>query len=146
MKLSVIFIYDGNEQNTQKTLECVKGSSGLEDKIHLIFADMTGRGEAFFKALADDLTESDYLSAPEGYDDNALIKSAFTFITGDYFTVVRSGDSFDAHLFEKCINLMEKHNCSVAMGEKLFEYDLVITHYGLTAYEAAFAGCLKDCD
>mgnify|MGYP002623690818 CR=1 FL=1 len=27
------------------------------------------------------------------------------------------------------------------LREKLFEYDLVITHYGLTAYEAAFAGC-----
>lgn len=27
------------------------------------------------------------------------------------------------------------------LREKLFEYDLVITHYGLTAYEAMWAGC-----
>ena len=27
------------------------------------------------------------------------------------------------------------------LREKLFEYDLVITHYGLTAFEAAYAGC-----
>ena len=27
------------------------------------------------------------------------------------------------------------------LKEKLFEYDLVFTHYGLTAYEASFAGC-----
>nr|MCR4953745.1 hypothetical protein [Treponema sp.] len=27
------------------------------------------------------------------------------------------------------------------LREKLFEYDLVITHYGLTAYEASWAGC-----
>ena len=27
------------------------------------------------------------------------------------------------------------------LREKLFEYDLVVTHYGLTAYEAASAGC-----
>ena len=27
------------------------------------------------------------------------------------------------------------------LKEKIFEYDLVVTHYGLTAFEAAFAGC-----
>ena len=27
------------------------------------------------------------------------------------------------------------------LREKIYEYDLVITHYGLTAFEAAFAGC-----
>lgn len=27
------------------------------------------------------------------------------------------------------------------LKEKLFEYDLVITHYGLTAFEASYAGC-----
>ncbi len=27
------------------------------------------------------------------------------------------------------------------LREKIFEYDLVISHYGLTAFEAAFAGC-----
>ena len=27
------------------------------------------------------------------------------------------------------------------LREKIYEYDLVVTHYGLTAFEAAFAGC-----
>ena len=27
------------------------------------------------------------------------------------------------------------------LKEKLYEYDLVVTHYGLTAFEAAAAGC-----
>ena len=27
------------------------------------------------------------------------------------------------------------------LKEKIYEYDLVVTHYGLTAFEAAFAGC-----
>ena len=123
MKLSVIFVFDGNEQSSEKTLECVKGSSSLEDRVHLIFADLTGRGEGFCKAACDDMAELDYISAPEGMSETELIKSAFSFITGEFFTVVKAGDSFDSHLFERCINLMNKHSCSVAMGEKHFSYE-----------------------
>ena len=44
MKLSVIFIYDGNENLADKTLDCVKNANSLKDKIHLIFADKTNGG------------------------------------------------------------------------------------------------------
>ena len=125
MKLSVIFVYDGNDDNAQKTLECVKNSSALEDKLHLVFADMTGSRESVFKSIADDYSESEYIAASEGMSDIELLQNAFARVSGDYFTVVRSGDSFDAHLFESCINLMEKYSCSVAMGEKTFEYETI---------------------
>lgn len=133
MKLSVIFIYDGNENNAAKTLDCVKNANSLKDKIHLIFADMSGSGEALYKACTDDYTECEYLAADADADINELLKAAFSAVTGDYFATVHSGDSFDTSLFERCINLMKKYDCSVSFGAKQFEYETITANDKLSS-------------
>ena len=49
-------------------------------------------------------------------------------------------------VYDEIININTNQNITYLkkienLREKLFEYDLVVTHYGLTAFEAIYAGC-----
>lgn len=123
MKLSVIFIYEGNDDLSMKTFDCVKNANSLQDKLQLVLVDKTGTGTGFFKAAAEDIQENEYIAADDETNENVLLNNAFSAVTGEYFTVVRSGDVFDTSLFERCINLMQQYDCSVSFGKKRFEYE-----------------------
>ncbi|MCK9168908.1 MAG: methyltransferase domain-containing protein [Treponema sp.] len=47
----------------------------------------------------------------------------------------------DGHIHPESTEEIEYVNSIPQLREKLASYDLVITHYGLTAYEAVYAGC-----
>ena len=76
-------------------------------------------------AFAHDTTPTVLSTLAQRYSAYAAVNGSFDGLTGDYFTTVRSGDIFDTSLFEKCINLMQKHDCSVAFGSKRFEYETI---------------------
>lgn len=102
------------------SIDCIKRSDSLNDNIELIFADISGKENEDYKSLTYDMAPVEYLTAQDEID---ALKKSFPLVTSDFFTVVRSGDSFDEHFYERVINLLEANGCSVGMCEKYFQYE-----------------------
>ncbi len=74
---------------------------------------------------------------PSGLTLSAAISAAKYFSKAKITAIISGNKSCDTAGLENLEIIKPVSN----LKEQLFEYDLVITHYGLTAFEAMYAGC-----
>ncbi|WP_038073322.1 cytidylyltransferase domain-containing protein [Treponema sp. C6A8] len=118
-------------------------SYNLDREANLIESDFMEKPQNKREGLAGNLVKKVLVSLggedPSGLTTSAAI-SAAKYFSDAKITAIISGEK-SASPDTEGVNNLEIIKPVPNLKEQLFQYDLVITHYGLTAFEAMSAGC-----